>query len=53
MEILLITLGFILHECFHIFLAIGGFAIIKKFIKKAHKCCVHKEGECHDDTTKH
>lgn len=36
-----IILGMIAHELFHIFLAIGGFTIVKKIISK-HKCCTHK-----------
>lgn len=36
-----IIFGMIAHEAFHIFLAIGGFAVIKKLIGK-HVCCNHK-----------
>lgn len=39
-----IIFGMIAHEAFHIFLAIGGFAVIKKLIGK-HKCCSHKHKE--------
>lgn len=37
-----IIFGMIAHEAFHIFLAIGGFAVIKKLISKHFFCCDHK-----------
>lgn len=41
MEFIYLILGFVLHEVFHIFVAIGGFVAIKKLIKR-HKCCTHE-----------
>lgn len=45
MELLFLILGFSLHEIFHIFLAIGGFALIKKLWNK----CNCKKHNCSND----
>lgn len=42
MELLFLIVGFALHEIFHIFLAIGGFALIKKIWGK----CTCKKHNC-------
>lgn len=48
-----VIIGMVAHEAFHIFLAIGGFALIKKLIGK-HICCnhSHKKEEKQKEATK-
>lgn len=48
-----VIIGMVAHEAFHIFLAIGGFALVKKLIGK-HICCNHnhKKEEKQEETTK-
>ena len=44
MELFWIILGFVLHEGFHIFLAVGGVTLAGKLLNK-HKCCHHHHKE--------